>query len=135
MDNTIQIIISAILFFLIDLLWVAYLAKDAYKAQIQLIQGTPMKINSTLLPLVYLLIGMGIVYLVQPRLVGIERNSLDYFYNSMIWGGLLGLITYGVFDLTNYSIFKDWDPVLGLKDTLWGTFLTGLTTYLLGRLF
>lgn len=133
MNNFIKIIVSAILFFVIDLLWIGYLARDAYRVQILQVQKSPMNVNSTLLPFVYLLIGTGIVYLVEPKLVGLEKNSREYFYYAMLWGGLLGLIIYGVFDLTNYAIFTDWNPVLALGDTLWGTFLTGLVTYLLSR--
>ena len=135
MYNLLKIIATAILFFVIDLVWIAYLAKDAYSVQILQVQKSPMVLNPTLVPLVYLLIGTGIVYLVEPKLAGLEKNSRDYFYNAMLWGGLLGMVSYGVFDLTNYAIFSDWNPVLALGDVFWGTFLTGFTTYLSGLFF
>ena len=43
---------------------------------------------------------------------------------------ILGLVIYGVFDFTNYAIFKNYDLATALMDTAWGTTLLALTTYL-----
>ena len=42
--------------------------------------------------------------------------------------GILGLTIYGVFELTNYAIFKNWSIFAVILDTLWGGFLLYLTT-------
>lgn len=52
-------------------------------------------------------------------------------------GLLLGLIGYGVYDLTNQATLKTWPLSLTVVDMAWGSFLTGLTataSYAVGRL-
>jgi len=43
---------------------------------------------------------------------------------------LLGLFVYGVYELTNKSLLKDWSYKTVITDTLWGGVLFSLTTYL-----
>ena len=50
--------------------------------------------------------------------------------NRVIYGGLLGLLVYGVYDTTNYAIFNKWDFKTVVMDTLWGGVLFSLTTFL-----
>jgi uncharacterized membrane protein len=42
---------------------------------------------------------------------------------------ILGLVIYGVFDFTNYAIFKNYDLMTALMDTVWGSALMALTTF------
>lgn len=135
-DEIITTIGSAILFFIIDLLWVAVLANQSFRDQVLRIQGTPMVVRSWIMPLIYLLMGAGIAFYSLPKVqrlgtLGDENRSVR---NSFMWGGLLGLIIYGVFDLTNYAILRDWGIGLAMMDVMWGTFLTGLVTYLSHRI-
>ena len=43
---------------------------------------------------------------------------------------VLGLVIYGVFDFTNYAMFKNYDMATALMDTAWGSILMALTTFL-----
>lgn len=43
---------------------------------------------------------------------------------------LLGLVIYGVYETTNYTILKDWPVMAVIIDTLWGGTLFALTTYI-----
>ena len=46
-----------------------------------------------------------------------------------IWEAiLLGIVINGVYEGTNYSIFKKWSLKMVITDTLWGGALFGLTT-------
>ena len=47
---------------------------------------------------------------------------------SVFEGGLLGFLIYGVYDGTNYGIFKNWPMKVFLIDIAWGTFLFATTT-------
>ena len=51
-----------------------------------------------------------------------NRSPLDAF--------LLGLVIYAVYDSTNYTIFKQWSPMLAVTDSLWGGILFAITTYI-----
>jgi uncharacterized membrane protein len=46
---------------------------------------------------------------------------------------LLGLSVYAVYELTNYSLFKNWTILTVIIDTLWGGILFGLTTLLTSK--
>lgn len=49
--------------------------------------------------------------------------------HSSPWNALLlGLVIYGVFETTNYLMFKKWKWQMVLIDTLWGGALFALTT-------
>ena len=43
---------------------------------------------------------------------------------------ILGWVIYGVYEGTNYGILKNWKMSTVIIDTLWGSVLFGLTTYL-----
>jgi len=40
---------------------------------------------------------------------------------------LLGMCVYGIYEGTNYAVFKNWPPYLFVVDTLWGGILLYLT--------
>lgn len=44
------------------------------------------------------------------------------FNEALIYSLLVGFVTYGVFNLTSYAIFKEWKLEVAIIDTLWGMF-------------
>ena len=74
----------------------------------------------------------------QPRILGavvcylLMTGGLWYFIlrdrRTVGEAMLLGFVIYGVFDSTNYAIFKKWQWQNALMDTIWGGILFGLTT-------
>ena len=56
----------------------------------------------------------------------VERNSKQKVQDSF----MLGVLMYGMYDLTNYAIFKHWDIKTVVIDTLWGGTLYSLSTYI-----
>ena len=74
----------------------------------------------------------------QPRILGaivcylLLTGGLWYFIlrdrRTVGEAMLLGFVIYGVFDSTNYAIFKKWQWQNALMDTIWGGILFGLTT-------
>uniref|UniRef100_A0A6C0KKH5 DUF2177 family protein n=1 Tax=viral metagenome TaxID=1070528 RepID=A0A6C0KKH5_9ZZZZ len=64
----------------------------------------------------YLLLTVGLWYFILR-----ERRSP---WEAM----LLGMVIYGVFDSTNYTIFKKWTWQTAVMDTLWGGALFAMTT-------
>ena len=45
-------------------------------------------------------------------------------------GILLGALTYGVYEFTNYAVLKDWTSSVVLPDIVWGSILFGSTSFL-----
>lgn len=110
-------LISAIIFITIDSIYLN-LIKNYFKKQIQSVQGSSIQINFLGAALCYLFLIIGINYfIIKPR-----KSISDAF--------LLGLVIYGVYETTNYSLFKNWSILTVFMDTLWGGILFAITTYL-----
>lgn len=43
-------------------------------------------------------------------------------------GGLLGLVAYATYDLTNLATFSRWSVVVTVVDMVWGPFVTALAS-------
>jgi uncharacterized membrane protein len=118
--------ISLISFLIVDLLWIGVIAKKFYMNQMSVIgriyDGQFQPILWAAL-LVYIFLSIGVVYFILPRLET-DASGLTSFFT----GALLGLIIYGVYDMTNYSTLKDWPLLLALADMFWGAFLCGVVS-------
>ena len=112
-----RLLISAIVFITIDSFYLNS-TKGYFEKQIQDVQGSPLKINYMGAALCYVFLIIGINYfIIKPK-----KSVQDAF--------LLGLVIYGVYETTNYAIFKKWSLLTLLIDTLWGGILFALTTYI-----
>ncbi len=123
-------IISFVIFFAIDLIWLGVIAKNLYQKYI----GKLLKkdVNWVAAIVFYLLFIAGLVLFVL--IPGVDKNSLSHV---MIFGALFGFITYATYDLTNLATLKDWPKEITLIDLAWGTFLgfsTSTISYLLFQL-
>ena len=103
-------------FFLIDLLWLGWVAKDFYQQRL----GYLMKpqINWAAAISFYLLFLAGLViFVIKPAL---EAGSPT---RAMVYGALFGFFTYATYDLTNLATIRDWPLSVTLVDLLWGMIL------------
>jgi uncharacterized membrane protein len=82
------------------------------------VQLSSLKINIIGGILAYIFLLLGLNYFIIRE----HRSILDAF--------ILGLIIYGVYEATTYTIFKKWRIQTVLMDTLWGGILFATTTYL-----
>ncbi len=79
--------------------------------------------------LAYLLLAFAVSQFSIPRAM-VANTGLG----SFVWGAALGLIIYGVFDMTNLAILRNYPVRFALADMAWGTFLCGATTWTVGWL-
>jgi uncharacterized membrane protein len=104
-----------------------YFLHSRWNDTITNIQGEPLKITNKIFPVIaYILIVLGIRIFVYPYFV-LGDNKM-----GIIMGLAWGIITYGIFDFTNLSLFKNYPIGLALFDTFWGGILaavTGLITF------
>jgi uncharacterized membrane protein len=99
-----------------------YFTKSIFGQLVAKIQRTALELKMIALPVVYILLAVGLyVFVVEPG-------------KSLWHAALLGLVIYGVFDFTNYAMFKKYDLNVALMDMMWGSTLMVLTTYIV-RLF
>lgn len=110
----------------LDMLWLGVLAKNLYAVNIgELLR----KSDGLMAPIwwaaavVYVCIALGIIFFVLPKANG------DYT-QALIWGAAFGLITYGIYDFTNYSILANWPWQITLIDLIWGMVLCGLSSFI-----
>lgn len=120
-----KILLTSVIFLSIDFTWLGLVAKNFYDQQFKAFQRKD--INWPAAILTYLLLILGISFLALPQ------ADSDKF-QALIYGGLFGLISYGVYDLTNYSILANWPLKLVIVDMIWGTLLCGVTAFLVSWL-
>lgn len=108
--------IAFTVFFIIDIIWLGFVAKGFYFKQIGGLMKTD--INWVAAFIFYLLFVFGLVLFVI--IPAIEKNSWIY---ALLFGALFGLITYATYDLTNLAVAKDWPLLVTIVDMIWGTVL------------
>lgn len=121
----IKYLISAIVFILLDGIYLN-LIKDYFSKQIQLVQGTPIKLKLTATAITYAFLIFGLNYFIISK-----KQTIQYAF-------LYGLVMYSVYELTNYSMFKSWSILTVFIDSIWGGILFALSTaitYKLIKLF
>lgn len=114
-------LLSAILLVVIDSLYLN-LIKGYFSNQVQKIQNSPIKINFIAAFICYIFLITGLNYFI----IGPKKSPRDAF--------LLGLVVYGVYETTNWALFKNWSVLTVLMDTLWGAILFWLVTLIVQML-
>ena len=114
---------TAAIFFLIDMIWLGWLAKDFYWDRLDGIL-TKGYVNWAAAGLFYTIYILGIIYF--GTWSGIAAKSVKV---ALLNGALFGFFCYATYDLTNLSLIKEWPVKIVVVDILWGTFLTGTTAF------
>jgi uncharacterized membrane protein len=124
------IIITFFILF-IDFIWL-YLNYNNYNRLVTKVQGSAISINFIGAFLSYITVIIGLFMFSIPMIeYQLQKNkNQSLFLLSLIYGGGLGLIMYGIFNATNIGIFKNYEPFVAGLDTLWGTFLFTIGSYL-----
>lgn len=107
------------LFAVIDIAWIMTVAIKFYRSML----GDALLASPRLIPAVlfYGVFSAGIVYFgVAP---GIAARSPVL---ALVNGGLIGLIAYATYDLTNYATLKDWTLGVTILDIAYGTVVAGV---------
>jgi uncharacterized membrane protein len=119
-------VITIFVFLILDYIWLGRIMAGFYKEQL----GTLARWSGeTLTPhipsavVVYLLIPLGIVLFALPRVA-----DEQLLCSALMWGFVYGIILYGVYDMTNYSVLAQWPPKLAFVDILWGGVVNSLAT-------
>lgn len=113
--------IAALIFFLvIDMLWLAGIAKRIYGRLLGKLMTRDIRWGAA--GVFYALYILGVViFAIRP---GIEAQSL---MTALTFGALYGFFCYMTYDLTNLATLKGWPEKLIWIDIPWGTVLTGGT--------
>lgn len=110
---------ALIAFCICDFVWLGFLAKSFYQAQIgALMLETP---NWTAAAIFYPLYTAGIIlFCVEPAL------AHGSWVRALVLGMLLGLLGYGTYDFSNLATLKGWTVSLVVVDVIWGMAVSGV---------
>ena len=107
-------------FLALDAAWLGYIAIDFYRAQLGDLLLEDANMGIALLFYLFYVVGV-VIFAIKPA---IEKNCLK---TAIILGGLLGLLAYGTYDMTNMATLKDWPVKMSLLDMVWGAFITSMS--------
>lgn len=114
---------------LLDFLWLGFIAKKLYQAEIgNLLLSKPNMVAAIIFYVIYV-VGV-VVFVVNPALA-----SHTWLY-ALGMGAFFGFVAYATYDLTNLATLKGYTPKLVMIDLAWGTFITATVaagTYLICR--
>ena len=96
-----------------DIMWVYFYMGPKYKNVISKIQGEPMNPRWRYVILTYACMLLGFNVIVVPLI----QNWTDVFR----YASVLGFSIYSVYNGTCASVLANFDPIVALIDTLWGT--------------
>ena len=117
----------------LDVAWIA-MNVSAYSSVILKVQKSPVRLRTDYAIIAYLFILFSVIYVAIPFTtqsikkgdsIRIETKLLK----SFIYGGAVGFSIYGIYNFTSLAIYKDLDSTMGIIDTLWGTALYTITTF------
>jgi uncharacterized membrane protein len=110
-------ILPGIIFMLLDFIFIS-LNKINFESQIIRVQHFAVNLNIFGAIACYLFLIGGLYYFILRN----HESVLDAF--------LLGLVIFGVFETTNYAMFKKWQLMTVFIDVLWGGIVFATTTYI-----
>jgi len=117
----INYILTTIVFLLIDMAWLGFIAKNIYQKYLG--NFLTDKVNWTAALIFYLIYVIGIsIFAIYPSV------NKDSALNAILMGGLFGLFTYATYDLTNLATLKDWPLTIVFIDIIWGIVLTAIVS-------
>lgn len=111
-------VLTALVFFAIDLLWLGVVARDLYARFLGHLLADNVRWAAAII--FYLLFIVGIfIFAILP---GVDRESAGH---ALLMGALFGFFTYATYDLTNLATLQGWPLGIVFIDIAWGMVLTG----------
>lgn len=113
----IHITVLSIIVLMLDMLYITSI-KNTFNKLVVGVQGSDIKLNLIATFLDYSLIIFSIFYFIIQKNTSVEEAMI------------LGLCIYGIYELTNMAVLKQWKWEIVVIDSIWGAVLYGLSTYL-----
>ncbi len=126
-----HVLIAAVVFTLIDLVWLVFIARNLYKEKLGHLMAAKTNVPAAVIFYLLFIIAM-VFFVINPA---VEKQSVLYALGA---GALFGLVTYATYDLTNLATLRDWPVSITVIDLAWGTFISSMTaaatTWISGRI-
>jgi len=117
--------IAPFILFTLDIIWLSLFMKKRFNRIIKNIQNEEANYNLIYASISYIIMIIGLFIFVLPNIT--KENA---FNDSLKYGGLFGLVIYGIFDFTNLALFKNYELSTAIFDVIWGSLLYFGTAYL-----
>jgi uncharacterized membrane protein len=127
-----QFVVALVSFAVLDTIWLGFVMKDfnlRALSEIGRIEDGKFQLAYFPAAVVYVLMALAVVIFVLPR---VQEPSPWWFVFGI--GALMGLVVYGVFDMTNLAILKNYPWSFALADIAWGTFAFGAVTLISNKI-
>jgi uncharacterized membrane protein len=114
----------ALLFFgILDALWLSWASPRIYLPMLSKVQKEPVVIRPWPAFFSYIILALSISLIILPA-------SNEQLQPAIYYAILTGFLVYSIYNLVNYSVFKDWGVSESIHDTAWGTFAMSMATFL-----
>jgi len=112
----ISYLLTCVVFFAIDLVWLGVVAKDIYGKYLK--DFLSPEINWKAAIIFYLLFIIGLmIFAIYPAV------AKDSYIQALLLWGLFGFFTYATYDLTNLATLKNWPIQIVYIDIVWWVIL------------
>jgi uncharacterized membrane protein len=115
----IKYIIGLLLYLILDILWI-YFNINMYITNFENIQKSKFKVNIISAIICYFIISLYLIFLIYNKISLINCVIISFFI-------------YAIYNLTNLSTLKNYSIKVAIIDTLWGSFVTFITIYVVNN--
>jgi len=115
----------AVIILVLDHFWIKHYMGNLFGKVVKKMTNKKIKFNLNAAIFAYLCMIIGARYLGLPNV----RNE-NVLNDSLYYGTLLGMLSFGVFDFTNKAVFQNYPWNVVYIDIAWGCFLNIATLYL-----
>jgi len=122
-----RFLVAFLSYLILDFFWFQF-SLPSYKKVVGDIQGNEIRSKNELNVEIQTRILPFLAYILLP--IGLTIFVLNSKNNNVFYGALYGLVVYGIFNLTNRALFKNWSLNILVLDTLWGTIVSALTVFI-----
>ena len=112
---------AAIIFGVLDALWLNWAGPNLYRPIIGEVMADKFNVGAAAAFYFLYLLGM-MWFAVKPGLASGEWTT------ALLNGVLLGALCYATYDLTSQAVLKVWATKLSVIDIMWGAFATGVAS-------
>ncbi len=122
MQIVILFLVTSAVFLVADSLMLRFVIQPLFQQHLgsQLIDG--LRLGPAIL--FYLTYMVGILWF-----AGVPALRNDAPVNALINGVALGVVAYGTYELTSWTVMRNWHGSMVAVDWAWGAFLTGLAAW------
>jgi len=117
-----KVLLASVFMGLLDTFYLGT-TKDSWNRLLIKIQGSELKVRPISTVLVYVSMLFGLTMFVLK-----DFKKGDSIKQAVLRAGMLGLVIFSVYELTNFAIITNWEIKYVFMDSIWGTILFSLTT-------